>query len=165
MSEYVGLLDVMADGLHAASPRLSLGVDLASWGILDRWPTYAASKVDFGTTMSSWYQGFGGNLSEAKARTRPLIAPGAFAPSRIHLGLSDQCEAPKYQNATCGWTQAELAGWVDFLLDEGIGGIDVWSPDHPENTPRWQWDQFKRLLAAPRTPTPSLVPLVRDLSE
>lgn len=136
---YTEFLTTLSQKVQAQSQKV--GCDLAGWGILDRWSAFAATPVDFVTTMSPWYQGFGGNITELKQKTEVMIAPGAFPPHRVHLGLSNQCQ----RKPTCDWTETELSAWVDYLKDKGFAGIDVWTPDSPQNPPTWEYNQLKRL--------------------
>jgi hypothetical protein len=36
---------------------------------------------------------------------------------------------------------------VQYLRGSGVRGIDVWTPDKPENTPPFYFQQFKAFLA------------------
>ena len=103
-------------------------------------PNHQLSSV---TTMSGWYQG--SNITQLEEETMQIVNAGCKA-SMVHLGISDQCKAPKYQNVTCDWTPAKLTRWVAFLLAQGVAGIDVWTPDLPQNTPAFYFSAFQQFL-------------------
>jgi hypothetical protein len=50
--------------------------------------------MDSMTTMSTWYQG--ANLTDLEVKTNSIIQAGC-APQKLHMGISDQCNAPKYR--------------------------------------------------------------------
>jgi hypothetical protein len=116
--------------------------DLASWGILDKYDVFCG-KLSSVTTMSAWYQG--NDLTLLEEETMQIVNAGCAA-STVHVGISDQCKAPKYPNSTCDWTPVKLNSWVDFLLERGLAGMDTWTPDSPQNTPDWYFASFQRFL-------------------
>ena len=92
----------------------------------------------------SFYRYQGANVTQLQGLTQQLLSSGCPA-SAVHVGISDQCAPPS--NATCAWTQLSLAQWVQYLRGSGVRGIDVWTPDKPENTPPFYFQQFKAFLA------------------
>lgn len=141
VAAYVDFLHELGPAMRAAG--MEAACDLASWGILNKWSAYAKAGLDFVTTMSSWYQGK--DLSVLRANTEAMLSAG-FEPAKVHLGISNQCPQPKYQNVTCGWTEAKLASWFGYLEQRGLSGVDIWTPDAPQNTPSWMFEQFKTFL-------------------
>jgi hypothetical protein len=129
---YAGFLRQLATSMHQARAGMQASADLASWGILDKYSTYAAASLDSVTTMSTWYQGR--NLTALRENTEALLR-GGFAPAAVHLGLSTQCKSP--DPVTCGWTDAKLGAWLGYLAERGLAGMDIWTPDEPQNVPDW----------------------------
>ena len=141
VAAYASFLRELSVGLHEHS--MESACDLASWGILNKYSAYspAHTLMDFVTTMSSWYQG--DNITTLRQNTEQILAAG-FEPGAVHLGVSNQCKAP---NTTCGWTPAKTIEWMHYLEQRQLRGLDVWTPDYPQNTPRWMFRAFKGFIA------------------
>jgi hypothetical protein len=141
VAAYASFLHELSVGMHEKSMESSC--DLASWGILDKYSAFAPTHtaLDSVTTMSSWYQGQ--NLTALRQSTEQILAAG-FSPGAVHLGVSNQCKPP--DPPTCGWTTDKIVEWLHYLEQRQIGGIDVWAPDDPQNTPRWMFQAFKGFL-------------------
>ena len=132
-------------GLLLRLSGMEAGADLASWGILNMYSEYSKADLGFVTTMSTWYQGR--NLTQLRANTESLLAglKGAPPTDAVHLGISNQCKAP--DPVTCGWTEASLSAWFGYIDQRGLAGVDIWTPDSPQNTPPWMFAAFKKFLA------------------
>ena len=157
-------------GVSMQENNMEAACDLASWGILDKcvllrrlqstaicpvilcqctnqlWSRYSAfvpAQLDFVTTMSTWYQGE--NMTKIEAHTQEIVSSG-FAAAQVHLGISNQCEAPL--PPTCHWTRNNLQVWLRYLGQRSFAGVDIWTPDEPQNTPAWMFAEFKSFLAA-----------------
>ena len=89
------------------------------------------------------------------ANTEEILTSG-FAPAAVHLGISNQCEPPL--PVTCGWTRNNLYAWFRYLGQRGLAGVDIWTPDKPQNTPAWMFEASASFLAGQH----SLPPLKSD---
>jgi hypothetical protein len=43
--------------------------------------------------------------------------------------------------------QEKIVDWLHYLQQRGLAGVDVWTPDDPQNTPSWMFKAFKGFLA------------------
>jgi Ricin-type beta-trefoil lectin domain len=113
--QYAAFLAALAAALHAANPRLSLGVDVGDWGILDAWSVYAPVAVDAFTSMNPTYYGTSLSADEAFVTGE---RSGGIPLGRIAVGVS-----------TTEWSGSDLANFVSWLGQSGVGQIDVWRSD------------------------------------
>jgi hypothetical protein len=123
---YATFLGDMTAALHAASPQLSFGVDVAGWGILHAWSVYAPVGLDVFTSMNPTYSGASLSTDEAFVTGE---AEGGIPVDHIAVGISTMLTGDAAANAATSWPQSELQTFVSWVGQRGVPQIDVWRSD------------------------------------
>ena len=120
-------MDALAAKLHAEG--LTLGIDVAGWGVNKYLHTYAESSVDLMTSMSPTY--FGTDLTADETFVDRLMA-NVSDPARAAIGLGSITTDPADAMMDYGWTQDGLASFKQYAASAGVEQLDVWpaSIDH-----------------------------------
>jgi hypothetical protein len=143
-------------GLAAAvAPlNLSVGMDIAGWGLLDAqfWPAYLGRGLTRFTSMTPTYDAT--NVTEDKvfvAQAMAALPAGTFA-AGVGTVLTDEARCGKNMPRYL-WTEATFEPFVNYIAGAGVTTIDVWRCDidlpypAPDPTAPWYFAALSRFLA------------------
>lgn len=151
---YGGFLGGLVSAL--APLNLSVGMDIAGWGVLgaEFWPEYSGRGLARFTSMTPTYDA--NNLTENRVFVQAALAAlpaGTFA-AGVGTVLTDEARCGK--NMHYGWNQSTFPPFVDFMAAAGVETVDVWRCDidssypAPDPTATWFFDALERFLAGAR---------------
>jgi len=108
---------------------LELGMDVAGWGILDKFDIYA-DVADFFTSMSPTYNA--GNLT----RNRDFVGEmtRTLGSDKVKVGLGSSPATGYEKNCanmpTYNYTESNLTPFLDYLKTNAqVSGVDIWKCD------------------------------------
>eukprot|EP01063_Lacrimia_lanifica_P032486 TRINITY_DN555_c4_g1_i2.p1 TRINITY_DN555_c4_g1~~TRINITY_DN555_c4_g1_i2.p1 ORF type:complete len:307 (+),score=106.99 TRINITY_DN555_c4_g1_i2:53-973(+) len=110
----------------AMPANVGVGMNVAGWGILNRFEEYAAANLTVYTSMSNTY--FGNHPSRSIASLKEEVA--ALPKEAIRVGIGS--ELTSYTSGTQGdykWTAPALTEVLNALWDLDIPRVDVWRAD------------------------------------
>ena len=113
--------------LSAAVSPLSVGIDIAGWGILSStfWPNYINRGLSRFTSMSSTY--YASNITANQLFVQSALSrlpAGSYA-----AGIGSVVTTPTCLGGNYLWTNLTFPPFVDFLITQGVNFIDIWRCD------------------------------------